>query len=354
MISLQGLEVERLNNEQPILSAVKEHPWENEVVFNPACVLLEDRAEIGRVINALHLAPDLEKSMMVHDSVCVLIYRAQGAFTEADDYRRSRLGFALLSPTLQLLYRHPEPIIVPENDYESRGVEDPRIMRVDDKYLMFYTGYCSVGKSQNESMSDGKTNVCFAVSNDLVNWEKKGILKGNLNDVNNKDTVLFPKKIFGKYCLLHRPAEGIDPLTIHIAYSDSVFGEWIDHGTVMSVIDVRNFTKSWIGAGAPPLQIGENKFLILYHTGHNKADGGKEYDLGICTATFDNDRNFFITERIEPLMKPRTRGEIEGNKSLGVNNVVFVCGAYFYDNYLYFPYAGADTVILGGRIKIDP
>jgi predicted GH43/DUF377 family glycosyl hydrolase len=57
-----------------------------------------------------------------------------------------------------------------------------------------------------------------------------------------------------------------------------------------------------------------------------------------------------ILKKFEPFLKPETEFETRGDEELGVNNVVFICGAYFYDDYLYFPYAGADSVILGGRV----
>jgi predicted GH43/DUF377 family glycosyl hydrolase len=41
-----------------------------------------------------------------------------------------------------------------------------------------------------------------------------------------------------------------------------------------------------------------------------------------------------------------------GDAELGVNNVVFICGAYFHDGFLWFPYAGADSVVLAGRIPL--
>jgi predicted GH43/DUF377 family glycosyl hydrolase len=51
------------------------------------------------------------------------------------------------------------------------------------------------------------------------------------------------------------------------------------------------------------------------------------------------------------LLRPATEAETRGDASLGVNNVVFICGAYFWGEHLYFPYAGADTCVLGGRIR---
>lgn len=349
---LNKISIERLNNGQPILSAVDRHPWEGEVVFNPACVLLQDKSEINRLVGYLSLSVAERKKVEICDAICVLIYRAQGTLTVPEDYRRSRLGLALLTPGLELIYRHPEPIVVPENDYEDLGVEDPRITKIDGKYVMLYTGYSSHGKRERKIVGRKKINICMSLSDDLVNWEKKGVLKGRLNEIDNKNAVLFPIKIGGKYHLLHRPMEGTDPMTVHVAHADSLFDEWDDDGVLWGVIKDKRFSKSWVGAGAPPLILEDNKYLVLYHIGHYGLDRKKVYELGICTLGFDG--KLKVHERIEPLLTPQTRAEIEGNKLLGVNNVVFVCGAYFCNNHLYFPYAGADSVMLGARVKIKP
>lgn len=348
MLSRNNLSVERLNNGHPILSAIKEHAWENEVVFNPACVLLEEKSAIEGLVQALSLAPTLENRIKNYGGVCVLIYRAQGTATKTEDYRRSRLGIALLTPTLELIYRHPQPVLTPEEEYEDLGVEDPRITKIDGKYVMFYTGYSSHGKLKEDRSNSNKINICIAYSDNLVNWEKKGPLKGELNEIDNKNAVLFPDKIGGAYYLLHRPMGGKDPMTVHFAHSDSILGEWRDDGMIMDIYDDPKFTKSWIGAGAPPLAIGENEYLALYHTGHFKRDDSREYDLGLCRLKFDG--KLKVHERIEPLMTPQTDAETIGNRSLGVNNVLFACGAYFFGNHLYFPYAGADSVILAARM----
>ena len=104
-----------------------------------------------------------------------------------------------------------------------------------------------------------------------------------------------------------------------------------------------------IGGGASPLRMDDGRYLILYHIGNRKADTTREYDLGIAVA--NPSKPEFIIQRNEPLLRPETDAETNGDKELGVNNVVFVCGAYFYRGDLNFPYAGADSVVLGGRIS---
>jgi predicted GH43/DUF377 family glycosyl hydrolase len=109
------------------------------------------------------------------------------------------------------------------------------------------------------------------------------------------------------------------------------------------------FKDIWVGGGAPPLLLPDGRYLILYHIGNRDIHGKREYDLGL--ALLDPREPEPIVRRVEPLLRPSTIAETTGDPELGVNNVVFVCGAYFWKGDLYFPYAGADSCVLAGRIS---
>ncbi|HLP15417.1 MAG TPA: glycosidase, partial [Bacteroidota bacterium] len=57
-----------------------------------------------------------------------------------------------------------------------------------------------------------------------------------------------------------------------------------------------------------------------------------------------------VVRRDEPLLRPMSASETIGDLDLGVNDVVFTCGAYLYRGDLFLPYAGADSVVLAGKI----
>lgn len=348
-ISLDRLRSERLNGGRPILKAVSGHQWENQVVFNPACVFVGEKEVIDKVARELDVAARVRRKLDELGEICVLIYRAQGTPAAAEDYRHSRLGIAILSPSLELIYRHPVPIMMPENNFEDLGIEDPRITRIEDKFVMLYAGYSSHRASQNRRPGN-KIGICIAFSDDLVHWDKRGPMQGKFNEIDNKNAVLFPEKLNGKYYILHRPMEGTDPMTVHVAHSSTLTGEWMSDGKLMAANEDPAFSKSWIGGGAPPLKIGNNEYIALYHTGHFRPDRTREYDIGISRMKFDG--RMAVTERVEYFMRPESEDETAGNKSLGVNNVLFVCGAYLLKDYIYFPYAGADSVVLAGRINL--
>ena len=334
-------QIERLNNGQPILRKVPDHPWENKVVFNPAVVLVDDVPTLERSVAALPVDARTKNRLRSHEALCFLYYRAQGSPTPIHDYRRSTLGLAVLTPALEVLVRLGAPLIKPEYPYENLGIEDPRITRIGDQFYLFYAAYAS-------GMDHNRIRIALASSRDLVHWEKHGLLKGSLNSIDNKNGMLFPALIGGRYMVLHRPMEGPDALSIHVATSDDLLGEWKSSGVVMKPIPNSEFKDVWIGGGAPPLSLPGDKWLLLYHIGNRKADGQREYDLGLAIA--DPTSREFIVHRAEPLLRPTSGPETQGDADLGVNNVVFVCGAYFYRGNLYFPYNGSDSVVLGARI----
>ena len=118
---------------------------------------------------------------------------------------------------------------------------------------------------------------------------------------------------------------------------------------LMKPIPHEGFIDTWIGGGAPPFRLAGDRYLVLYHIGNRKQDTSREYDLGI--AVVDLSAAEKVTRRIDPLLRPESPAETNGDADLGVNNVVFVCGGYRYNGDMYFPYAGADSVVLGGKIS---
>ena len=335
------IQVQRLNGGNPILQKIESHPWENKVTFNPACAFVDDKNELASIIPDLPFSDSIKKQLSQHSDLCFLLYRAQGKKTAEYDHTRSSVGLAVLSPDLKLLARHNEPVIRPELDYENLGVEDGRITKVGDRYVMMYCAYSS-------AEPENKIRLAIASTRNFVQWEKHGLLKGEFNTIHNKNAMLFEGRINGKYRMLHRPMVGPNAMAIHWAEADDVFGEWTSRGVLMEPTPNPAFIDTWIGGGAPPLKLNDGRYLIIYHIGNRKADTTREYDLGI--AITDPSKSPQIVKRDEPLLRPESFAETTGDADLGVNNVVFICGAFFYKGDLYFPYAGADSVVLGGMI----
>ncbi len=302
----------RLHGGRPILEPVADHPWESRVVLNPAAVL--------------------------HEGACVMLYRAQGE--RMDGVAPSSLGLARFTPGLELLNRRPEPVLAPGSSYDALGVEDPRCTRVDDTFFLHYTGYAG-----GEDVS-----ICLATTRDFEHWERHGPIAGDVNQVPNKNPALFPETVDGRWLLLHRPMKGLDAMTIHLAEADTPYGPWRSRGRLMESYSYREFERSWIGAGGPPIPLGDRRFLMIYHQGHFTAEGSREYDL--AAALLDFDREDPILARIEPLMRPTGALEQSGDPDLGVDNVLFTCAGYVAGNDLVIPYAGADSRIFGASAPL--
>jgi predicted GH43/DUF377 family glycosyl hydrolase len=119
-----------------------------------------------------------------------------------------------------------------------------------------------------------------------------------------------------------------------------------------------NYADYKIGAGSVPIHLGNLNYLVIYHTGSYLEPGNHatcQYDLH--AAIFDMNKfdskepHKIVEKRIEPIMVPETKIEIDRLFADSVGNVIFTCGSYEYDGYIYIIYGGGDSFILAARIK---
>ncbi|MGB4529694.1 MAG: glycoside hydrolase family 130 protein, partial [Bacillota bacterium] len=135
----------------------------------------------------------------------------------------------------------------------------------------------------------------------------------------NRNGVLFPRKINGKYAMLSRPSD-----TGHTPFGDIFYSEspdmihWGRHRHVMSPIGGWQSTK--IGAGPTPIETTEG-WLLIYH-GVLTSCNGFVYSVG--AALLDIDEPWKVIARTYPyIMSPQELYECVGD----VPNVVFPCAA---------------------------
>ncbi|ACY47267.1 glycoside hydrolase family 130 protein [Rhodothermus marinus] len=341
----------RLHDGRPVLEPNPQNAWESRVVLNPAAVLITEPEEWAWLADRWALAPEKRRRIEAAGGVVVLLYRAQGAFDPERNHAPSRLGLALMTPTLELIHRFPYPVIDAAADFHNLGVEDPRCTRVGDTFYLFYTGYYTEAPGDPEA--ERAVQICLASTQDFLEWTLHGPLEGNLNRVDNKNAALFPEPVDGRWLLLHRPMAGPDAMTIHLAEAEAVTGPWHTRGMLMPSYPYREFARSWIGAGGPPIAIGNERFLMIYHQGHYTREGMREYDLAAALLDFSR-REAPVVGRIEPLMRPVADGERHGDPELGVDNVLFTCAGYVWEGQVIIPYAGADSRIFGASVPLEP
>lgn len=155
----------------------------------------------------------------------------------------------------------------------------------------------------------------------------------------NRNGVLFPRKIKGKYAILSRPSDNGHTPFGDIYYSESPDMEhWGRHRFVMGTTTGWQATK--IGAGPVPIETSEG-WLLFYH-GVLTSCNGFVYSFG--AALLDLDEPWKVLYRGEPyLIAPQMLYERTGD----VPNVTFPCAALTdaATGRVAIYYGGADTVV---------
>ena len=348
--------VERLHGGRPILEPVTSHNWESRVVLNPAAVLVDDLAELENLMETWNLDQDKRDTLRKAGGACVVVYRAQGSAFErpnpvdaARPHVASALGLGVFTPTLELIRRWSEPVITPEASFHDLGVEDARCTKVDGTYYLHYTGYTTEGVEHPSVL--GRVHLCLATTTNFVDWELHGPLTGDVNKHDDKNGALFPTPVAGVWWFWHRPMGGEHPMAIHLASAPSPLGPWTSRGCVLASYRFEDQATSWVGAAGPPVSIGDDRFLALYHQGHRSFDGRRLYNLSAMLV--EPAAAEPILSRLEPLLLPEGDLERHGDPLLGVDNVVFSCANYRLGDQLIIPYAGADSRIFAASVRFE-
>jgi len=285
----------------------------------------------------------------------------------------STIGHCVLDGPLKARERAKQPVLSPEFPYEKQGVEDPRIVKIEDWYYLTYTAY------------DGKNAViAYAKSRDLKKWQKMGVISSqltydaaedffrhsrrNLKEkyfffesyykdklgknvlLWEKDAFLFPQKFNGKFALVHRVLPGMQIIFFEHFKQLQDNNYWQEYfknlGDYIILEPKYAFESRNVGGGAPPLETDAG-WLLIYHAVED-ASSGKIYH---ATATLldKKDPAKVIGRLDQPLFSPEAEYEKEGK----TKNVVFPTGTAVFDNRLYIYYGAADRVIAAVSLDLD-
>lgn len=209
--------------------------------------------------------------------------------------------------------------IFPETEYESYGVEDARISVVEGKYYITYT-----------AVSEKGICVGLATTEDFKQFRRLGVLL----TPDNKDAVLFPEKIGGKYYMIHRPSTSeFGKPEIWLSSSENLT-DWGGHKRLLGVRET-GWDSVRIGACVSPVKT-EDGWLLLYHG----ADENNRYCVGGCLLDLENPER--VLKRSEkPFLEPVNEYEKEGF----FGGVVFPCGCVEKDGKLRIYYGSADDKV---------
>jgi predicted GH43/DUF377 family glycosyl hydrolase len=327
-------------NKEGILLSRTELGFENEGVLNPGAI---------REGNNVHI-----------------FYRAVriGNF--------SSIGYCRLDGPLNIAERWDKPIISPEFEYESHGIEDPRIVKIEDLYYLTYTAY------------DGNNALgALATSMDLVHFEKQGIIVPTITYSDfvtlvektgkvrenyyrdhkfynqeaspekillwDKNVVFFPRRINGNLVFLHRIRPGIQIVSVK-SLDELTKDFWINYFTnLQDHIILEPFyphEAKYAGSGCPPIET-EYGWLLIYH-GAEETAKGLVYSACAAALMDINNPTKVIARLPYPLFTPEFQWELKGE----VNNVVFPTGTALFGDTLYIYYGAADKRIACASLSL--
>ncbi len=207
------------------------------------------------------------------------------------------------------------PFLSPADASESFGIEDARIVRIDDAFYINYT-----------AVSGDSYATALVSTKDFRTMKRHGIIF----PPQNKDVCLFPEKINGRYFALHRPwnSEFGQP-SIWIAESHDLI-HWGNHRCLLRP-RVNGWEDERIGGGAPCIKTPKG-WLQVYHG----ASAGHTYSL--FTLLLDaNDPSIILKRASSPLLEPCEQYETGGF----FGKVVFTNGIVAHDDGRVSIYYGA-------------
>ncbi len=162
----------------------------------------------------------------------------------------------------------------------------------------------------------------------------------------NRNGVLFPRKIHGKYAMFSRPSDNGHTPFGDIYYSESP--DMMHWGHHRYVLGPGSWCYTKVGAGPVPIETSEG-WLLLFH-GVLTSCNGYVYSMG--AALLDLDQPWKVIYRAAPyLMSPQMLYECVGD----VPNVVFPCAALVDADTqrMAIYYGAADTVTGMAFAKVD-
>ena len=223
----------------------------------------------------------------------------------------------------------PEPTLMPDPDHhpeEVWGIEDPRITWLPEReeWAVAYTAFSRRGPL-----------VSLATTHDFRQFHRLGPAM----PPEDKDAALFPRRIDGRWALIHRPTPLAGPAHIWLAFSPDL-RHWGDHTLLLPAREGAWWDAGKIGLGPPPLETPEG-WLMLYH-GVRSTASGSLYRAGLVLLDLEDPRR--VLHRTDEWVF----GSSESYEQTGdVGGVVFPCG-WIHDpatDELRIYYGAADSAI---------
>lgn len=323
----------------PILSPHPGHYWEDLAVFNPAAIY--DRGQVH------------------------LLYRA----AESGPEYKCWFGLAASHDGYQFERASDRPALTPSVEgFDGATIQDPRIVKMGDWFYVTYAcRHYPFGQFWKPEVRQryiapdcpgefprylriNATLTGLALTRDFRTWIRAGWLTDPLLD--DRDAILFPEKVRGKYVLLHRPLEwvgseyGTEEACAWIAEADDLLG----FPAARSRLLIKNkypWERFKMGINTPPIKTPHGWLTIYHAVGEDRF-----YRLGALLLDLD-DPGRVLHRTPEFLLEPEADYEIDGY----YRGAIFPCGAVVIGDTFFLYYGAGDkycalaTCSFGGLIE---
>ena len=310
----------------PILSPNPANAWESAVTANPGAWYDAARGEV------------------------TMLYRASAADTEHKVY----LGLATSRDGYRFTRASDRPAVVPSDGFDGGCVEDPRIVRFGEWYYIVYASRPFPAgqywlKTPHAAWKPPYAAAEFPValrenlssSGLLITRDFRTFLRaGRITDptLDDRDAILFPEKIGGRFALLHRPMSwvgqkyGTDHPAIWITFSDDLL-DW--RGQSYLVAAAKYDWECKIGGNTPPIRTPAG-WLTLYHA----VGPDLHYRLGAMLLDLEDPRRV-LHRTPDWLIQPEAPYELQGY----YQGCIFPCGKVAIGGTLFVYYGAADKYV---------
>lgn len=318
----------------PILSPDPTHPWESLVTTNPGAWYDVEKKEVQ------------------------LLYRAAGHDAE----HKIHFGLATSKDGYHFTRTSDQPVFSPSAwGFDGGCVEDPRIVKMGDWYYVTYASrpfppgqYWLAEKSPFKPpvcpsdfpwfLRENATATYLGLTQDFKTWYRAGRLTSP--SVDDRDVILFPEKINGRYFMMHRPMNWVGP-----QYGTEHPAMWISSATDLLVWEnPRLLAKAefpWegtkIGGNTPPIRTPHGWLTIYHAVGEDKL-----YRLGAMLLDLD-DPSIVRYRTRDWLLQPEKDYELKGFYP----GVCFPCGKVVINGTLFVYYGGGDKYVGLATCNLD-
>lgn len=312
----------------PILLPHPDHPWEDLAVFNPAAWYDEATGEVLLLYRTAESGPEYK---------CWF-----GLARSRDGYHFERV--------------FDEPVLSPSGEgFDGATIQDPRMVRMGEWYYVTYAcrhfpfgQFWVPGARERYAQPDvppefprnlrvNATLTGLAMTRDFRRWIRAGWVTDPLLD--DRDVVLFPVKIGGKFWVMHRPLEWVGP-----EYGTEQACAWIKSSEELlglpgapSRLLIRQ-RYSWetykLGINTPPIKTPHGWFTLYHAVGADKF-----YRIGALLLDLE-DPGVVRHRTPDWILQPEAAYEVEGF----YRGVCFPCGAVVIEGKLFVYYGGGDRV----------